>query len=100
MLKKLLITFLLHVNFVRCYTNSMVIPEHCIIRRTIIYDTKMPTLYTKFNFNVKCIDNNKFLTAEHVYPQSLLNEHQSKDMHNIIKTFNVFNVNRSNYIYS
>jgi hypothetical protein len=99
MLKKLLITFLLHVNFVRCYTNSMVIPDHCIIRRTIIYDTKMPTLYTRFNFNVNCLDKNKFLTAEHVYPQSLLNEKQSKDMHNIIKTLNTLNVNRSNYKY-
>ena len=55
----------------------------------------MPTLYTRFNFNVNCLDKNKFLTAEHVYPQSLLNEYQSKDMHNIIKTLNTLNVNRS-----
>ena len=41
--------------------------------------------------------NRQFLSAEHIYPQCLLNVKQSNDMHNIIKTLNTLNANRSNY---
>ena len=57
----------------------------------------MPILYTN-NINL-IIPKNIFLTAEHIYPQSLLKDCENKDMHNIIKTFNTLNVNRSNYKY-
>ena len=39
----------------------------------------------------------QFVSAEHIYPQCLLNVKQSNDMHNIIKTLNTLNGNRSNY---
>jgi hypothetical protein len=41
--------------------------------------------------------NRQFISAEHIYPQCLLNVKQSNDMHNIIKTLNTLNANRSNY---
>lgn len=41
--------------------------------------------------------NRQFVSAEHIYPQCLLNIKQSNDMHNIIKTLNTLNANRSNY---
>lgn len=41
--------------------------------------------------------NRQFVSAEHIYPQCLLDGKQSNDMHNIIKTLNTLNANRSNY---
>ena len=40
--------------------------------------------------------NRQFVSAEHIYPQCLLDGKQSNDMHNI-KTLNTLNANRSNY---
>ena len=45
----------------------------------------------------KCNYNRQFVSAEHIYPQCLLDGKQSNDMHNIIKTLNTLNANRSNY---
>ena len=102
MLKKLKFIFviiILNINFSNSFTNSIIVPDAFTIRKTIITDTKMPIIYTGINYNIKNIEKNKFLTAEHIYPQSLLDEYQCKDMHNIIKTLNTLNVNRSNYKY-
>ena len=93
-----------------------------IIKDTILNDPKMPMIYTN-KYLKKCIINGiaddadntltsskniargmaksnynrQFLSAEHIYPQCLLNVKQSNDMHNIIKTLNTLNANRSNY---
>jgi endonuclease I len=56
----------------------------------------MPFIYINKNFAKEDIKNT-FFSAEHIYPQSLLNIKQSNDMHNIIRTLNTLNVNRSNY---
>jgi endonuclease I len=76
-------------------------PYHNIIKQTIIHDIKMPSIYLEKEFYS---DNhakfkNKFLSAEHIYPQCMLMNKHSNDMHNIIKTFNTLNVNRSNYMF-
>ena len=89
-LKKVIILLLFHVNHIKCYSCSMVIKSKlCLIKNTIINDDKMPILYTN-NINT-FIPKNNFLTAEHIYPQSLLKDCENKDMHNIIKTFNTLN---------
>ena len=49
------------------------------------------------NTVANCNYNKQFVSAEHIYPQCLLNIKQSNDMHNIIKTINTLNANRSNY---
>jgi len=96
-----------------------------IIKDTILNDPKMPMIYTN-KYLKKCITNGivgavgvampcggiskhiargvansnynrQFISAEHIYPQCLLNVKQSNDMHNIIKTLNTLNANRSNY---
>jgi len=89
-----------------------------IIKNTILNDPKMPIIYTNKYFN-KCIINGiaedsygsgnialgiaksnynrQFVSAEHIYPQCLLEGKQSNDMHNIVKTLNTLNANRSNY---
>lgn len=96
-----------------------------IIKDTILNDPKMPMIYTN-KYLKKCIINGiaddarsaeggtsiskniargvaksnynrQFVSAEHIYPQCLLDGKQSNDMHNIIKTLNTLNANRSNY---
>jgi len=93
-----------------------------IIKDTILNDPKMPMIYTN-KYLKKCIIkgiaddiltcssiskniargvaksnyNRQFVSAEHIYPQCLLDGKQSNDMHNIIKTLNTLNSNRSNY---
>ena len=93
-----------------------------IIKDTILNDPKMPMIYTN-KYLKKCIINGiaddiltcssiskniargvaksnynrQFVSAEHIYPQCLLDGKQSNDMHNIIKTLNTLNSNRSNY---
>jgi hypothetical protein len=68
-----------------------------IMRQAIIFDNKMPSLYVHDNFHID--DNLKqyVYSIEHIFPRSHLNLHHSNDMHNVIKTINTLNVNRSNY---
>jgi len=81
---------------VKSYYNMALRMQYNIIKDTILNDSKMPIIYVNKNYDSVDIKN-KFLSAEHIYPQSLLNIKQSNDMHNIIKTINTLNVNRSNY---
>ena len=86
----------MNIGFVRgyaTYTN--------IIKKTVLHDIKMPSIYLEKSF---LDDNdarfkNKFFSAEHIFPQCLLNNKHTNDMHNIIKTTNTLNVNRSNYMF-
>lgn len=73
---------------------------NCIIKNTLLHDNKMPSIYTSKSFKNEDIHKNNFLTAEHIFPQSLmLNKKEANDMHNIVRTLNTLNVNRSNYRY-
>jgi len=91
----ILITITSNMRFVRgfAYTN--------IIKKTILQDTKMPSIYLENSFfgDTDPKFKNKFFSAEHIFPQSLLNNKHTNDMHNIIKTLNTLNVNRSNYMF-
>ena len=58
-----------------------------IVKKTILLDAND----AKFK--------NKFFSAEHIFPQCQLDNKHRNDMHNIIKTTNTLNVNRSNYMY-
>ena len=72
-----------------------------IVKKTILLDTKMPSIYLENSFldvnDAKF--KNKFFSAEHIFPQCQLDNKHRNDMHNIIKTTNTLNVNRSNYMY-
>ena len=61
----------------------------------------MPSIYLENSFldvnDAKF--KNKFFSAEHIFPQCQLDNKHRNDMHNIIKTTNTLNVNRSNYMY-
>jgi hypothetical protein len=73
-----------------------------IIKKTILHDTKMPSIYLENSFlcdNSDARFKNKFFSAEHIFPQCQLNNKHKNDMHNIIKTTNTLNVNRSNYMF-
>lgn len=72
-----------------------------IVKKTILLDTKMPSVYLENGFfgdnSGGCYHGtgsgdpkfkNKFFSAEHIFPQSLLNNKHTNDMHNIIKTLN------------
>jgi endonuclease I len=72
-----------------------------IIKKTILHDTKMPSIYLENSFfdEKDAKFKNKFFSAEHIFPQCLLNNKHTNDMHNIVKTLNTLNVNRSNYMF-
>jgi endonuclease I len=72
-----------------------------IVKKTILLDTKMPSIYLENSFldTNDAKFKNKFFSAEHIFPQCQLDNKHRNDMHNIIKTTNTLNVNRSNYMY-
>ena len=72
-----------------------------IVKQTILHDAKMPAIYLENSiFSEKDTRfKNKFFSAEHIFPQCLINNKHTNDMHNIVKTLNHLNVNRSNYMF-
>ena len=70
------------------------------IRQAIIFDNKMPSLYVNKNYHVDDNLKNYVYSIEHIFPRSHLNKKDYNDMHNVIKTLNNLNVNRSNYRYT
>ena len=95
-MRYILILILFNLSAVSGYYNMVLRTQCNIIKNTILNDSKMPFIYINKNFAKEDIKNT-FFSAEHIYPQSLLNIKQSNDMHNIIKTINTLNANRSNY---
>lgn len=90
-----LLVILINMRYVRgfAYTN--------VIKKTILHDAKMPSIYLENSFFSEndAKFKNKFFSAEHIFPQCLLNNKHTNDMHNIVKTLNTLNVNRSNYMF-
>ena len=78
-------------NTIRC-TN--------FIKQAIIFDNKMPSLYVEKNFHVEDKFKNSIYSIEHIFPRSHLNRKDYNDLHNVIRTLNNLNVNRSNYKYT
>jgi hypothetical protein len=76
-------------------------PYTNIIKKTILHDMKMPSIYLENSFfgDNDAKFKNKFFSAEHIFPQCLLNNKHMNDMHNIVRTINTLNVNRSNYMF-
>lgn len=72
-----------------------------VIKNTILHDAKMPSIYLENSFFSEndAKFKKQFFSAEHIFPQCLLNNKHKNDMHNIIKTTNTLNVNRSNYMF-
>lgn len=68
-----------------------------VMRYSIIFDKKMPSLYVDKNLYVDPILQHKIYSVEHIFPRCLLNKKDHYDMHNTIRTLNELNVNRSNY---
>lgn len=75
-----------------------------ILRNAIIFDNKMPSLYLEKGFVVDDSIKRSIYSIEHIFPRShMSNVHGSvhgSDMHNVVKTINNINVNRSNYAYA
>ena len=97
----IILLLLLQMSYVKTFAKMQYTN---IIKDTILNDPKMPMIYTNkylkkslTNTVANCNYNKQFVSAEHIYPQCLLNIKQSNDMHNIIKTINTLNANRSNY---
>lgn len=68
-----------------------------IIRNVIIFDSKMPSIYLEKDFHVDDRLKGDVYSIEHIFPRSHLHTKHINDMHNVIKTMNSLNVNRSNY---
>jgi len=92
----LILILFINISAVSGYYKMAIRTQCNIIKNTILNDSKMPVIYINKNFAKEDIKNT-FFSAEHIYPQSLLNIKQSNDMHNIIRTLNTLNLNRSNY---
>jgi hypothetical protein len=73
-----------------------------LIRQTIIFDKNMPSVYlrkTSNTFDYEIPKKNSF-SIEHIFPRSHLDKKDWNDMHNLVRTINDLNVNRSNYKYT
>ena len=94
-LYRYLLLILINMRYIRGFTYTN------IIKKTILHDTKMPSIYLENSFfdEKDAKFKNKFFSAEHIFPQCLLNNKHTNDMHNIVKTLNTLNVNRSNYMF-
>lgn len=71
-----------------------------IMRQAILFDKNMPSVYVHKTFNIDEKFEDNVFSAEHVFPRSHLDKRNWNDMHNIIRTVNDLNVNRSNYRYT
>ena len=71
-----------------------------IMRQAIIFDKNMPSVYIRKSFHVEEKIRDDIYSAEHIFPRSHIDKKDWHDMHNIIRTVNDLNVNRSNYRYT
>ena len=94
----LLVAMIMNVGVVRSLTSVAYVN---IVKKTILQDAKMPSIYLENSFLSEndARFKNQFFSAEHIFPQCLLSNKHRNDMHNIIKTTNTLNVNRSNYMF-
>lgn len=69
------------------------------IRNNLIFNKQMPSLYLNNNFDIHDNFKNSIYSIEHIFPRSYLKKKDCNDMHNIIKTINELNNQRSNYKY-
>ena len=70
------------------------------IKKSVILDIKLPSLYLTKNTNVLNNNINQLYSVEHIYPKSLLNKKDQFNMHNLFRTKNYINNMRSNYKYT
>jgi hypothetical protein len=96
MIKHLL---LFGIMLTKCFAGNTIKCTN-ILRQAIIFDNKMPSIYVEKNVHVKDHLKTNVYSVEHIFPRSYLQKKDYNDMHNIIKTFNDLNVNRSNYQYT
>lgn len=71
-----------------------------VLRNAIIFDNKMPSLYLEKGFIVDDTIKRSIYSIEHIFPRSHMSTVHGSDMHNVVKTINNINVNRSNYAYA
>lgn len=87
------------IMIIRTYGSHTIRSTH-ILRSTIINDKKMPSLYINRDIHVEENLYRSLYSIEHIVPRSFLNRKDYFDMHNVIRTINELNVNRSNYKYT
>lgn len=70
-----------------------------LLKNAIIFDNKMPFMYLDDNFDIDEKLRKSIYSMEHIFPRSLIKSEHVNDMHNIVKTINNLNIQRSNYKY-
>jgi len=89
------VSFIIKLNILRSFTIYTNAYNHEMsLKRVIITDDNIPSLYINKNINYK---NKKNYSLEHVVPRSFIHKKHHNDMHNIFKTLNHYNTLRSNY---
>jgi endonuclease I len=91
---------LLYVEMVSRIFAGNTVSSLNVVRHTIIHDNKMPSIYIEKHFHVDESLKQNIYSMEHIFPCSHLNKKDQHDMHNVIRTLNDLNVNRSNYKYT
>lgn len=71
-----------------------------LVRQAIIFDKNMPSVYIHKQFSVDDKIKDSVFSIEHIFPRSHIHKKDWNDMHNVIRTVNELNVNRSNYRYT
>lgn len=79
-------------------SNTMTVTK--MMRNTIIFNTKMPSLYVDQTFNIEESLKKSIYSIEHIMPRSYLKNSHYNDMHNVARTINELNNQRSNYKYA
>ena len=70
-----------------------------VIRNNIILHKQMPSIYIDRDFQVSENLKKSIYSIEHIFPRSHLDKKDHNDMHNIVRTINELNTQRSNYRY-
>ena len=90
---------LLIIMFITTVLCSNTLKYGSVIKNALIWNNKMPCIYTDTNYTVDEKYIRSMCSMEHILPRSYLQKCHHGDMHNIVRTINELNVKRSNYKY-
>lgn len=91
--------FVLLIMFITNVLCANTINFTSIIRKNIVFNTKMPCIYTEKDYKIEEKHIKSMCSLEHIFPRSYLQKKDYSDMHNVVRTINELNVMRSNYKY-
>ena len=71
-----------------------------VLRKAIVFNDKMKSVYIDDKLEIDNMHKNSIYSMEHILPRSHISKVHYNDMHNIARTLNEMNLQRSNYKYT